>query len=91
MKINAYNMQVQQIYNTKKPGSVKMNAAVGKADGVVISNIGREFQVAKQAVAGAPDIRTDITEPIRAAVNNGTYEVSGEKFADKLLRAAGEI
>lgn len=90
MKINPY-IQVQQVYSTKKPGQVKKNTAAGKADGVVISNIGREFQVAKQAVAGAPDIRTDITEPIRAAVNNGTYAVSGEKFADKLLRAAGEI
>lgn len=90
MKINPY-IQVQQMYSTKKSGPVKKNAAPGKADGVVISNIGREFQVAKQAVANAPDIRTDITEPIRAAVNNGTYEVSGEKFADKLLRAAGEI
>lgn len=90
MKINPY-IQVQQVYSTKKSGPVKKNAAAGKADGVVISNIGRGFQVAKQAVAAAPDIRTDITEPIKAAVNNGTYEVSGEKFADKLLRAAGEI
>lgn len=90
MRINPY-IQVQQMYNTKKAGGAKKAGSVGRADGVMISNIGREIQTAKQAVAAAPDIRTDITEPIRAAVNNGTYEVSGEKFADKLLKAAGEI
>ncbi|MBD5550124.1 MAG: flagellar biosynthesis anti-sigma factor FlgM [Lachnospiraceae bacterium] len=90
MKINPY-IQVQQMYNTKKPGTVKKAGTVGRADNVVISNIGREIQVAKQAVANAPDIREDVTEPIRAAVNSGTYEVSGESFADKLMKAAGKI
>ena len=90
MKINPY-MQVQQTYNPKMVGSTKKAENIGRLDDVVISSIGREYQVAKQAVAGAPDIRTDITEPIRAAVSSGTYEVSGEKFADKLMKAAGEI
>ncbi len=90
MRINPY-IQVQQMYNTKKPGNVKKAESASRADGVMISNIGKEIQTAKQAVAAAPDIRTDITEPIRAAVKNGTYEVSSEAFADKLLKAAGEI
>lgn len=90
MRINPY-IQVQQMYNTKKVGGAKKAGNVGRADGVMISNIGKEIQTAKQAVAAAPDVRTDITEPIKAAVNSGTYEVSGEKFADKLMRAAGKI
>lgn len=90
MRINPY-IQVQQMYSTKKTGGAKKAENAGRADGVMISDIGKEIQVAKQAVAAAPDVRTDITEPIRVAVNSGTYEVSSEKFADKLLRAAGEI
>ncbi len=90
MKINPY-IQVQQMYNTKKVGSTKKTGAAGRTDGVVISNIGREIQVAKQAVANAPDVRTDVTAPIKAAMEKGTYEVSGESFAEKLLKAAGEI
>lgn len=90
MKINPY-IQMQQVYNTKKVGTVRKAGNVGRTDDVVISNFGKEIQVAKQAVANAPDIRTDITEPIRAAVNNGTYEVSGESFADKLMKAAERI
>ncbi len=90
MKINPY-IQVQQMYNNQKSAAGKKAETVSRKDGLVISNIGKEIQAAKQAVAAAPDIRTDITEPIRAAVNNGTYHVSGEKFADKLLRAAEQI
>ena len=90
MKINPY-IQVQQAYGTKKVGNTRKTETVGRTDDLVISSIGREIQVAKQAVANAPDIRKDVTEPIRAAVKNGTYEVSGESFADKLMKAAGEI
>lgn len=90
MKINPY-IQVQQMYNTKKVGSAKRAESTGRTDGVVISNMGKEIQVAKQAVADAPDIRTDITAPIKSAIDNGTYEVSGESFAEKLMKAAGQI
>lgn len=89
MKINPY-IQVQQLYNTKKVGETKKTNSVGRTDGVVISNIGREIQVAKQAVSNAPDIREDVVAPIKTAVKNGTYEVSGESFADKLWKLAGE-
>lgn len=90
MKINPY-IQVQQMYNSKKVGSAKKAVGTGRTDGVEISNVGREIQVAKQAVADAPDVRADMIAPIKTAVNNGTYEVSGESFADKLMKAAGQI
>ena len=90
MKINPY-IQVQQAYSAQKAGNARKTGTVGRKDDLVISNIGREIQVAKQAVANAPDIRKDVTESIRAALKNGTYEVSGEAFADKLMKAAGRI
>ncbi len=90
MKINPY-IPVQQVYSTKKTNAARKTGTVGRADGVEISNIGKEIQVAKQAVANAPDVRAELAEPIRAAVKNGTYEVSSEKFADKLIAAAGQI
>ena len=42
----------------------------------------REFY---QAVANSSDIRKDKTEPIKAAIANGTYNVSNDDFASKLL------
>lgn len=90
MRINPY-IQVQQVYNPKKPGGMKKTEGAGRMDDVNISSIGKDIQTAKQAVAAAPDVRAELVEPIRAAVKNGTYDVSGESFADKLLRAVGAV
>lgn len=85
MRIDAYT-QVQQLYASQKPKQVK-NVASAKSfsDAVQISGMGKDITVAKQAVASASDIRTDITNPIKASIANGTYDVSGDDFADRLL------
>ena len=41
--------------------------------------------MAKQAVASAPDVRQDKIADIKERIQNGTYDVSPEAFADKLL------
>lgn len=84
MRIDALN-QVSQLY---KSGSGKKIASLGNAGGsdyVEISRIGHEYQSAKKAIAAAPDIREDRVETIKEAISSGTYEVSDEKLADKLL------
>lgn len=84
MRIEAY-AQVQQVYNTHK---AKTSAKVGTqsfSDAVQISSVGKDISIAKQAVAQAKDIRTEITEPIKASIANGTYQVSADEFADRLL------
>lgn len=84
MRIEAYNA-ISQVYQTKKPAQVsKATKAYGR-DQVQISSIGKDIQTVKQAVANSSDIRSDITEPIKAAINNGTYNVSNDDFASKLL------
>ena len=84
MRIEAYNA-VSQIYQAKKPGKVgKASAAYGR-DQVQISSIGKDIQTVKQAVANSSDIRKEITEPIKAAIANGTYNVSNDDFASKLI------
>ncbi len=84
MRIEAYT-QVQQVYNTSKTSkSTKTNSA-GLRDAVQISSLGKDFQIAKQAVANAPDIREDVVAPLRASIQSGTYQVSSESFANKLL------
>ncbi len=84
MRIEAYNA-VSQVYSAKKPGKVgKTQAAYGR-DQVQISSIGKDNQTVKQAVANSSDIRRDKTEPIKAAIANGTYNVSNDDFASKLL------
>ncbi|MBD5545492.1 MAG: flagellar biosynthesis anti-sigma factor FlgM [Lachnospiraceae bacterium] len=84
MRIEAYT-QVQQVYNTTKSSkSIKTNTA-GYRDAVQISSMGKDIQIAKQAVANTPDIREEVVAPLKASVQAGTYYVSNESFADKLL------
>lgn len=90
MRINAYT-QVQQMYGTKKTGNIKSKSNVSFSDQLQISSVGKDIQSAKQAVAGASDIREDVTAPIKAKIQAGTYDVSAESFADRLMQKYEEM
>ncbi len=84
MRIEAYN-QVQQIYQSKKLNQARKADSVSQVDQVQISSFGKEIQAAKAALAGTPDIREELTAPIRARVQSGTYSVDNTAFAEKLI------
>mgnify|MGYP001054797600 FL=1 len=90
MRIEAYT-QVQQLYNTKKTAKAPAASNTGASDKIQISSIGRDIQVAKAAVDASSDIREELVAPLRAGIENGTYQVSGESFAEKLLQKYEEI
>lgn len=88
MRINTYN-QVNQLYQANKAN--KANKAYGNVqsqmtqDQLHISQTGQDYQVAKQAVAGASDIREDKVARLKERVESGTYDVDMEDFAKKLV------
>ena len=84
MRIEAYNA-ISQVYSSKKPTQVSKSTTSYGRDQVQISSIGKDIQTVKSAVAASPDIREDVTGPIKAAMSNGTYKVSNDDFASKLL------
>jgi len=90
MRIEAYT-QVQQLYKTSttKAGATKKSQAA--SDQLELSTMGKDYRVAKQAVAAAPDVREDVTAPLKKSINAGTYQVSNETFADKLLAKYEEM
>lgn len=90
MRIEAYN-QVQQVYHTKRTGKTQKSASVSRTDRLQISSFGKDIQTAKAAVASAPDIREELTTPIREKLQDGTYEVSNESFAEKLIKKYEEM
>jgi len=47
--------------------------------------MGKDIQTAKSALANTSDIREDKIADIKAAIQDGTCEVSNASFADKLL------
>ena len=84
MRIEAYN-QVTQIYSSSRATKAKGADGVKKRDEVQISRAGRDYQVAKQAVADAPDIREDRVIQVRNRMASGNYKVDNGDFAAKLL------
>ena len=90
MRIEAYT-QIQQVYGTKNNAKTRNTAKSAGSDRIQISSIGKDIQTAKNAVAAAGGIRSELTAPIKASIANGTYHVSGESFAEKLLKQYEEI
>ena len=84
MRIDAY-AQIQQLYGNKNTHKVQKEAKTGFKDQLQISSKGKDIQTAKNAVTNTADVREEVVAPLKKAVNAGTYEVSGEQFAQKLF------
>ena len=77
MRIDACN-RVSQLYqanSTKKSVNSKKS---GKSDRV-------DVQVARAAVAKAPDVRENLVADIKQKMAAGTYQMDMDALADKLL------
>ena len=91
MRIDTYN-QVAALYKCSKP--VRPAAAKKTAsfqDQLQISQAGRDYQIAKQAVANASDIREDKVAELKTKVDSGNYQVDAGDFASKLLEKYNEL
>lgn len=84
MRIDAMN-QVSQIYQANRPKKVGSDNKLSFADTLELSQAGKDMQVAKAAVAAAPAVRENRVAEIKAAMENGTWSVSDEDLAEKLL------
>ena len=85
MRIDAYN-QIAQLYKTGKSiRTNKANSTASVRDEVQISQTARDYQIAKQAVTEAADIREDKVAELKAKVNSGNYSVDTADFTKKLL------
>lgn len=90
MRIEAYT-QVQQAYKTKSTNNNLSTSTTSYADQVQISSLGKDYQSVKQAVASSPDVREEITAPIKASIQSGTYNVSSQSFAEKVIEKYNEM
>lgn len=87
MRIDAYSA-VNQVYQTnmqtKKETTEKK---ISRDDKIEISQVGKDMTVAKKAISEAPDIREDKVKAIKEQMEAGTYSVSSEAIADKLINS----
>lgn len=89
MRIGAYN-QIAQVYGNKpvkKSYGSNTDYATSIVDQVSFSSVGKDMQIAKNALHEVPDVREDRVNALKESIANGTYKVSAESFAEKLLAA----
>lgn len=90
--------EAKNVYG-KKTGGVQPAAPASPATGggsvsgaqesiATISDRGRLVSEARKMVDSLPDIRVDRVERIQSALDSGTYQVEGEKVADKMVTEA---
>ena len=85
----------QNLYITGTNKTHGVNAAEGKStkegseiqpkDRVSLSNASRDIQLAKDAVSSAPDIRSEIVNPIKQQIAEGTYKMNAEAAAEGII------
>jgi negative regulator of flagellin synthesis FlgM len=84
MRIDALS-KINQLYQTNDTRKVSKSQNGNKKDSVEISQMGKDFQIAKQAVSSTPDIRQDKVDEIKKKLESGNYEISLEELADKMI------
>lgn len=84
MRVDAYN-KVAQLYQTNATSKVTKQTSVSAKDKVEISRLGREYQVAKQAIQNTSDIRKDKVDEIKHRMESGTYDITSKEVANKLV------
>ena len=85
MRVDNYG-QVANAYKVNKAKKAEPTAKAGMGnDTVEISSAAKAFQVARTAVASAPDVRADKVAKLKEAIEKGTYSVSAKDIADKLV------
>lgn len=85
MRVEAYN-QVAQLYKTNKTSTSRSVGTTGVGrDEVQISSFGRDYQIAKKAVAEVSDIREDKVAEMKTKYQSNDYQVDTGDFAGRLL------
>lgn len=89
MKIPGEIPKIFGVYNREKSvGKVdKTSGAAPKKDVVSISNQAKDFQTVMKAIREVPDIRQDKVNELTEKYESGTYNVTGNDVADKVLKS----
>lgn len=91
MRIDAYNA-VTQIYQANATSKVKSTSKKADiSDRFEISETAKTYQTARAAVSSASDVRADKIADIKARMAAGTYNISSEAVADKIMNSVSTL
>jgi len=80
--LQQYQKNDNQVVNSDKQA---VHAAVNPEEKVDLSTMAKDIQQAKIALSELPDVREEKVQEIKSQVEKGTYNVSGEKIAGKMV------
>ena len=77
----------QELPDKNRTPEEETPAAAKDSTVVQLSPRAKEIQVAREAVASEPDVRSDKVLEIADKIRKGTYEIDYEKTAEKMVSA----
>jgi negative regulator of flagellin synthesis FlgM len=86
MRIDPFN-KVSQLYKANNVKSTSKTKGSSLRDSLEISQVAKDYQVARQIVNRTPDVREDKIFEIKRRMETGVYNVSMEEVADKLVES----
>lgn len=84
MRVDAIN-HISQLYKPANTKKVNKAEELQNKDAYEISQSAKDYQIAKKAVAEATEIREDRVAQLKEALASGTYNVSSQEIAEKIL------
>lgn len=87
MRIPSDISKITGVYGTHKSvGRIEKTGSVSsKKDVVSISNEAKDFQIVNRALRDVPDIRQSKVNELRDILESGSYNVSGQDVAGKVI------
>ncbi len=80
--VQQYQKNDNYVANTEKQVT---NATTKTEEKVDLSTQAKDIQLVKNALSQLPDVREEKVQEIKSQVDNGKYNVSGEKIAGKMV------
>ena len=84
MRIDSVN-KAYNSYTTQVNTTTKVAGKTYEKDQVAFSTQAKDFASVKKMIEGTSDVREDRVKEIKDRMNNGTYNVSSEDVAQKML------
>ena len=78
-------LQYQQAGATKQGAEKAAGVGTVQGDRISISSQTRDINLAKGVIDGLPEVREDVVQKFKTAVDNGTYKANPEKIAENMV------
>ena len=86
---NAYSVQPTRTSTSVSAPGGRVERSMSGSDSISLSAQASDYQIARRAVANAPDVREGLVNQIRERLEAGTYNVSAFDVASRIFQGLG--